>query len=128
MTPDTVVVVLPLPHRCLSPNRPPASRGGRLRKARETKRYRTLAREAVEAMRLDAPAWERAEVEATFYHRDRRRRDDVNALASLKPAYDGLVDAGLLVDDDHRHLTTRGATFEVDKAHPRVELRLERVA
>ena len=35
----------------------------------------------------------------TFWMPDRRRRDLDNLLASLKPAWDGLVDAGLLVDD-----------------------------
>ncbi len=46
----------------------------------------------------------------------------------LKPAYDGLVDAGLLVDDDAQHLTTLGARFEIDRDAPRVELVIERVA
>ena len=37
--------------------------------------------------------------EVTFTFPDRRRRDQDNALASLKAAWDGLVDAGLLADD-----------------------------
>jgi Holliday junction resolvase RusA-like endonuclease len=39
-------------------------------------------------------------VEATFFVKVRRRRDPDNLIASLKPLLDGLVDAGVLVDDD----------------------------
>lgn len=121
---ESVLVVLPLPHSCLSPNRPPGSIGGRMKKAAAAKRYRCLAKEAAEAE--GAGPWERATISAAFFHRQKRRRDDVNALASLKSAYDGLVDAGLLVDDDAEHLTTLPATFAIDRDHPRVELRIER--
>ena len=123
---ETALIVLPLPHPCLSPNRPPASRGGRYKKASASKRYRRLAREATEVLGIDSGPWGRATVAATFYHRVKRRRDDVNALASLKAAYDGVVDAGLLVDDDAEHLTTTGAAFAIDKANPRVELTFTR--
>ena len=51
-----------------------------------------------------------------------RRRDDVNALAMLKAAYDGVILAGLLPDDDRSHLRTEGAEFFLDKKCPRVEL------
>ena len=45
----------------------------------------------------------RAPVEATvtFVVPDRRRRDLDNLCAMLKPAWDGLVDAGVLAGDDH---------------------------
>ena len=49
-------------------------------------------------------------VQAAFWHKQTRRRDDVNHLAMLKPAYDGLVEAGLLVDDDPGRTTTRSGT------------------
>ena len=41
-----------------------------------------------------------ATLEATFFVKTHRRRDPDNLLASLKPLVDGLVDAGVLVDDD----------------------------
>ncbi len=125
---ESVLVVLPLPPACLSPNRPPASFGGRMRKAAAVKRYRKLARLAAEANGVDSGPWAQATVQASFFHKQRRRRDDVNHMAMLKPAYDGLVDAELLEDDDAAHLTTLPATFALDKQHPRVELRVERVA
>jgi hypothetical protein len=48
-------------------------------------------------------------------------------LSMLKPAYDGIVKTGLLVDDVSRHLTTLPARFGIDKKASRVELRLERL-
>ncbi len=123
---ESVLVVLPLPPACLSPNRPPGSFGGRMRKASAAKRYRRLAGEAVALERLACDPWGKATVRAFFYHKQKRRRDDVNHLAMLKPAYDGLVDGGLLQDDDSAHLTTLPATFSIDRQCPRVELLIER--
>ena len=40
----------------------------------------------------------------TFYVKDERRRDIKNMEAALKPLWDGIVDAGILVDDDYKHL------------------------
>ena len=70
--------------------------------------------------------FEKANVLAKFYHKTSRRRDDVNHLAMLKAAYDGIVSAGFLPDDDREHLRTIGAEFFVDKENPRVELILTR--
>jgi hypothetical protein len=126
MTPEAVTIILPLPPAVLSPNRPPGSLGGRMAKAAASKRYRRIACEAVEEQRIESGPWARATVRATFYHRQARRRDDVNHLAMLKPAYDGVVDSGLLVDDDAEHLTTLPASFKLNHA-PRVELRFERI-
>lgn len=126
MTEETVTIILPLPHRCLSPNQPPASHGSRMRKAAETKRYRRLAKYTTIAEGVESGPWERATIQAHFVHKVDRRRDDVNSLQMLKPAYDGVVDAGLLVDDDSKHLTTLPATFSIDKESPRVELTFTR--
>ena len=41
----------------------------------------------------------------TFYMPNRRRRDLDNLLAATKPAWDGIVDAGLLADDNADQLT-----------------------
>jgi hypothetical protein len=46
----------------------------------------------------------------------------------LKAAYDGIVEAGLLVDDDSAHLTTLPAAFDIDRDTPRVELTITRTA
>jgi len=98
-----------------------------MKKASATKKYRRVSREATEAQGIESGPWARASVRAVFYHSQKRRRDDVNSLAMLKPAYDGMVDAGLLEDDDAAHLTTLGATFETDREAPRVELTVSRL-
>ncbi len=125
---ESVLVVLPLPPAVLSPNVQVGSRGSRMKKAGAAKDYRARARRAAEELAVESGPWARATVSVTFFPAARRRRDDVNHLAMLKPAYDGLVDAGLLEDDDAAHLTTLGAEFEIDRKTPRVELRIERVA
>jgi hypothetical protein len=123
---ETVTIVLPLPSPVLSPNRPCGSRGGRFARAAASKKQRRLACEAVEAQRIESGPWERATVQAKFVHVQKRRRDDVNHAAMLKSAYDGVVDSGLLVDDDSEHLTSLPVVFEVGP-HARVELTFDRV-
>lgn len=118
---ESVVIVLPLPSRILSPNCPAGTRGGRFARAAAAKRYKRLALLATEEA-ANGMTWERATILARFYHKTKRRRDDVNHLAMLKSAYDGVVMAGLLPDDDREHLRTIGAEFYIDKKNPRVEL------
>ena len=118
---ESVVIVLPLPARILSPNCPAGTRGGRFARAAAAKRYKRLSLLATEEA-ANGMKWERATIMVRFYHKTKRRRDDVNHLAMLKSAYDGVVMAGLLPDDDREHLRTIGAEFYIDKKNPRVEL------
>lgn len=122
-----MLIVLPLPSGLLSPNHTTGSFGGRMQKAAAIKSYRAKAKTVAEDLGVESGPWGRATVGVTFYHSRKNRRDDVNHLASLKPAYDGLVDAGLLEDDDAEHLTTLGCTFRLDKKAPRVELLVTRI-
>lgn len=50
------------------------------------------------------PRLERAHIEVTIQFRDNRRRDIANWHPTAKAIIDGLVDYGLLPDDDDRHL------------------------
>jgi Holliday junction resolvase RusA-like endonuclease len=126
---ETVLITLPLPSGQLSPNYGRGgSIGGRMVKAKAIKAYRERARVAAEEQRVESGPWGRATVAVTFFHAAKRRRDDVNHLAMLKPAYDGLVDARLLEDDDSEHLTTLGCAFKIDRKAPRVELLVTRTA
>ena len=50
------------------------------------------------------PALQRAHILAVYEPPDRRRRDPANLYASFKACIDGLVDAGVLPDDDAAHL------------------------
>ncbi|HWL54289.1 MAG TPA: hypothetical protein VNQ90_17750 [Chthoniobacteraceae bacterium] len=119
---ETVTIILPLPAKRLSPNCVVATRGGRFAKASAVKRYRAMAKEAVEAACVETGPWERALATVTFFWPDNRRRDEDNAVASLKAAYDGIVDAGLIVDDNSRHLRREMPVFAIDRASPRVEI------
>ena len=51
-----------------------------------------------------APSLERARLVVEIAFPDRRRRDPHNYMATVKPIVDGLVDAGVLPDDDAKHL------------------------
>lgn len=112
----TIKITMPLPPQCLSPN----WRGHWAKKAEVTKWMRGGAMLLAQAEMDKPPRWIEATVQATFYHRDKRRRDRDNALSSLKAVFDGLADAGVVANDSGlTHLPVR---FEVDKEHPRVEL------
>jgi len=124
---ELVKVVLPLPARRLSPNCPCGSKGGRIARAVTAKSYRKKAKAEVDSQVIGDLGWEKAIVSTTFFHATDRRRDDINSLAMMKSAIDGVVDSGLLLDDDHKHLTTLPAKFDVDKEYPRVEMVFERV-
>lgn len=122
---ESIVIVLPLPPRILSPNCPVASFRGRMMRYAATKKQKETARAATEEA-ANGMRWNRASYSAVFYHRTVRRRDDVNHLAMLKAAIDGVILAGLLPDDDREHLHTTGAEFKVDRNCPRVELTFTR--
>ena len=124
---ESCTIVLPLPPRCLSPNCPSGSTGGRIGKAMAAKKYRRLAREATTEEEIESGTWELVTMQATFYHKDERRRDGVNFNAMLKPAQDGIVDSGLVIDDDSESWTTQPPIFKMDKSYPRVEIEIERL-
>ena len=113
-----MVIVLPLPPRELSPNARPhwAAKARAVRRYRETAYLSSLAERRARPMRV-------AKVTARFFFRTRRRRDRDNLLASLKPAFDGIADAGIVTDDSamvHMPVEQR-----VDRANPRVEIAVE---
>lgn len=124
---EIVIITLPLPAKVLQPNSTIGSFGGRMMKATASKRYRRLAREALEAEQIETFPWQKCSVKASFYHKTCRRRDEDNAMGSLKAAYDGLVDAGLVADDDYAHMRREPPTFDIDRNYPRVMLIITRV-
>jgi hypothetical protein len=122
-----VVVAFSIPPRELWPNgRPnPFAKARAVRAHRDTARMTAAA--AVTLGRIGKP-WERATLQTAFYWPDLRRRDEGNAVASLKAYIDGLVDGGLLVDDSTANLRHLPATFDIDRKAPRVDLTIERLA
>lgn len=59
--------------------------------------------------------WCAAHVTVQAHYSDRRRRDNDGLLASLKSAIDGIVDSGLLVDDDRVTYTVLPAVKDREK-------------
>ena len=119
---ESIKIILPLPNPVLSPNVAYAAYGGLMKKAAATKRYRILACNEVYDEQVDSAPWGHVEVQAVFFYGDGRRRDPDNATASLKAVYDGIVDAGLVEDDDWDHMTRLPPERQVDRKFPRVEL------
>jgi hypothetical protein len=127
MTKESITIALPLPNRVLSPNCTIGSIGGRMMKAAATKKYRRLTREAVEAESVDSAPWRVVGVKATFFKKQRNRFDPDNAAGSLKAAYDGIVDAGLVDDDDIYHMKREMPDLAIDKENPRVMIEITRI-
>ncbi len=107
-----VITIDRLPDRHLSPN----ARQHHLAKAGYVKTARTEAYLLARAVMGDWVAPERAVISYLFTLRSRRRRDIDNLISACKPWLDGLVDAGVLVDDDcwHLEISARVAPGERD--------------
>lgn len=87
--------------------KPPLTMNQRLhwrQRAERTKRIRYSVAFKAKAMLLGHH--EHVSVQLHYATGDHRRRDQDNLVASMKPAVDGLVDAGLIADDDPTHVTT----------------------
>jgi hypothetical protein len=124
--PESVTIVLPLPNKVLSPNCTIGSFGGRMMKAAASKKYRKQACEAVEAEQIETMPWNLVTVKAMFYHKDKRTRDQDNAMGALKAAYDGIVDSGLVENDDYSRMKRESPEFDIDKTNPRVMIVITR--
>ncbi len=127
--PRSITLTFPWFPKELSPN----ARPNRYAKARATREYRHICR-----MHTREQTWMRKEwaqippltspvvASVTFHVTDKRRRDYDNLVAALKPMWDGIVDAGILVDDDYKHLRHAEPKVVLGK-EKRVEVRLEEV-
>jgi len=87
----------------------PNWRGHWSKKAKAVKEFREMAMycaiNAYEGVIPVGVMYVKAKVAVTLVIPDRRYyRDPDNALASLKPAIDGCVDAGVILGDDDKHL------------------------
>ncbi len=113
------VLTLPLPTKYLSPN----ARCHWRTKAEAVKAYRSITRWAA-ATRKPA-GWETvdaASVRCKFYFRVQRKRDRDNLLSMMKPAFDGLADAGIIANDSG--FTYLPIEFGYDKTRERVEIEI----
>lgn len=118
---NTLSITMPLPPSHLWQNRP----GHWTKKREAARKYRNLAHVMARCVAGPvAPRWMKATATLAFYWPNRIRRDVRNAEAAMKPAYDGIVDAGIITDDNAEVLSHGMTTFDVDKVNPRVEITL----
>ena len=118
-----IVIDLPYPPRALHAH----NTGHWRQKAAPTKAYRAIAKLLTrKAMGRTRRKWDRARLSILIRFPDRRRRDILNVCHSLKPAIDGLVDAGLLLDDNWQVLSIGTIHGIVSKGCPGITLTIER--
>ena len=93
---ESISIALPIPPISLSPN----SRYHWAVRARDAATMRLVAKLAAKDTQIRGKQlWARATVEITVYSRLHRKRDGDNYLARMKSCFDGLQDAGVVVDD-----------------------------
>ncbi len=116
----SITISLPYPPRELSPN----GRCYFLKKNKLAQQYKAIAKVAARYQKPKGhKPWEKAESIVVYFQKRRQKMDDDNALATLKSAMDGIVLAGVLVDD--KYLSHQKPRFEVDKENPRVEITIQ---
>lgn len=117
---STYEIRLPWPAPPLSLN----DRGDWKARYGKTRAVRKVAASFVRAAHI-APA-SRIRVTLTYHPRDGRRRDEDNLVATLKPICDGIVDAGVVVDDDPAHMAKDMPVITTpDTKDPRLLLTIE---
>lgn len=114
-----MIVTLPLPPKALSPNKKHSTHWPTT-KAR--KKYREDAYIAAICAGAKDLGLESASVQCKFFFRTSHVHDGDNLLASIKSGFDGLVDAGVFVDD--RGLTHLPCEQSKDAKNPRVEIHI----
>ena len=125
---EKFLIILPLPPKVLSPNCAVATPGGRFAKAAAAKKYRVTTKRYVESELIESAPWGKVFVKAAFFYGTKRRRDQDNAMFSLKAMYDGIVDSGLVADDTPGHMKREIPVLSIDRDFPRVEITIERLA
>jgi Holliday junction resolvase RusA-like endonuclease len=131
VTDDAVVLTLPWPPSEANPNRRlpwwklrNRDRSGRATGALTVYREHVfvIARNDMARRNAWAPLTTPVAVKIEFHPPDRRQRDEDNLLASLKPAIDGVVSAGLLAGDSSDLLHIGRLSMYVPDTNPRVLL------
>lgn len=66
---------------------------------------------------------EKCEINQVVYYPNNRRHDIDNTVPKF--ILDGLVESGMIVDDDHLHISKLVLSCGVDTSHPRTELNIK---
>lgn len=109
-------------------NKPPLTMNGRehwSKRAQITRQIRTASRYLCNGL----GAVEAVQVTLTYYPKDRRVRDADNLIATYKPVCDGIVDAGIVPDDDPAHMVkVMPVIAAADSLDPRMVVAIEVVS
>lgn len=116
-----ITITLPLPSDALSPN----ARKHWSRKVGPTKLARELAKlESLNAMNrmglIASPRWKHAATQIRAWFPTSRNRDADNLLASCKAVFDGMADAGIVINDSG--FVHNSPQMAVSKDDPRMEI------
>lgn len=103
---------------------PPLSANQRMHWARKASTTRGL-RQAGALLARNAPRTDRLIVTLHWRPKDRRRRDRHNLYPTVKALVDGLVDAGIVPDDDTEHVSTPEPVIHQPDGEPGMWLELE---
>lgn len=127
MSPRTITIPVPLPHKLLSPNgrtRSWRAKAAQVRLAKSQGCNAALIAMHDAGMAGGPPKWKRATVRAVFYLRDKRglEADQDNRQGSLKAHIDGIAASGLIDNDRGLTWLSPPITHAIDKARPRVEI------
>jgi hypothetical protein len=119
---ESLTFQLPIPAKELRTRNTVGSIGGRIVKARFTKAARVAAK--LEAVRVlegrFAPKWPKVAAKVVLFHLGAKTMDPDNFIASLKAYFDGICDAGVVLND--RGLWPERPRFERVDRMPRVEI------
>lgn len=107
-------------------DKPPLSMNDRMHWRPKSQWTKTLRQTSfLLARQARIPALGSCSVQLLWTPPDRRRRDEENPMATLKPLADGLVDAGVVVDDTPDLMSKRCRILPPERP-PKLQLRVER--
>ncbi len=113
----SLTITIPLPPKEVRNN----ARVHWAKKARAVRAYRMQSKLASkQAHGGKYPLWQKAKVHITAYFPTARHLDPTNLIDALKPAFDGLQDAGVIEND--KELWPERPVIVTRDSNPRVEL------
>ncbi len=70
------------------------------------------------------PKFNKIDIAITFYEKNNSRDPDNIAAGGTKMILDGLVKAGVIENDNRKHINSISHKFETDRLNPRVEIEI----
>ncbi len=105
---------------------PHASGNTHYLKSTATKAHRELAC-LISRAHMPSEPWTRCRLNLRYYKPSDRVLDHLNMAGRVKAIIDGVVDAGLIPDDNDQYLEAGPQLSDIDKDNPRIELVFERL-